>query len=68
MEAAYDSGSRRTDGSINSYFFQVAACSKMAVCFLPGTGTLSVRLYAQMIDNTIQEFGLDGMVFRSGLT
>jgi hypothetical protein len=64
MEAAYDSGSRWTDGSINSYFFQVAPYSKMAVCFLPGTGTLSVRLYAQMIDNTNQEFGLDGMVFR----
>lgn len=68
MEAAYDSGSRWTDGSINSCFFRVAAYSKMAVCFLPGTGRLSVRLYAQMMDNTIQESGLGGMVFRSGLT
>ncbi|RMJ21320.1 fucose-specific lectin [Aspergillus sp. HF37] len=51
---AYDSGSGWTDESINDYFFQVAPYSKITVCFLPGTGTLSVRLNAQMIDNTIQ--------------
>jgi len=57
-ERAYDSGRGWYEGALNGHNFQVAPYSQIAAAFLPGTSSL--RVYAQLENNTIQEFGWDG--------
>lgn len=59
-EAASDSQSRWYTGSLNQYNFQVASHSRLAAVFVPSTQRPRLRIYAQLGDNTIQEFGYDG--------
>ncbi|EFQ99037.1 L-fucose-specific lectin [Nannizzia gypsea CBS 118893] len=58
-EAASDSQSEWYTGSINSYNFQVASHSRLAAVFVPSSRSPRLRVYAQLWDNTIQEFGFD---------
>ncbi|EGD95354.1 hypothetical protein TESG_02840 [Trichophyton tonsurans CBS 112818] len=58
-EAASDSQSRWYTGSLNHYNFQVASHSRLAAVFVPSTQPPRLRIYAQLGDNTIQEFGYD---------
>lgn len=56
-ERAYDSGRGWYDGALNAQNYQVAPYSQIAAVFLAGSGSL--RVYAQLADDTIQEFGWD---------
>ncbi|RJE25374.1 fucose-specific lectin [Aspergillus sclerotialis] len=58
-EAAYDSGKGWYDGGMSSQHFAVAPYSKVAACMLAGFDKLVLRVYAQIEDNTIQEYGWD---------
>ncbi|OAL62154.1 hypothetical protein A7C99_6729 [Trichophyton rubrum] len=60
-EAASDSQSRWYTGSLNNYNFQVASHSRLAAVFVPSIQRPRLRIYAQLGDNTIQEFGYDGL-------
>ncbi|KAH8700675.1 fucose-specific lectin [Talaromyces proteolyticus] len=56
-EAAYDAGTGWYDGQLSMVGVTVAPYSKLAAVFLAGTDQLLLRVYAQLNDNTIQEFG-----------
>jgi hypothetical protein len=56
-EAAYDANRGWYDGGIN---YEVAPYSKVAATFLPAGDELVPRVYAQLLDNTIQEWGHNG--------
>lgn len=58
-EAAFDHSKGWSEGIIAKDRLAVAPYSKLAACCLEGQG-LTMRLYCQMPDNTIQEFGLNG--------
>lgn len=58
-EAAYDSGKGWYDGGMSSQRFPVAPYSKIAASILAGFDKIVLRVYAQMEDNTIQEYGWD---------
>jgi len=57
-ERAYDSGKGWYDGALNAQNYQVAPYSEIAAVFLPGSHSL--RVYAQLSDDSIQEFGWEG--------
>ncbi|EEQ31893.1 fucose-specific lectin [Microsporum canis CBS 113480] len=46
-------------GSLNHYQFRVASHSRLAAVFVPGIRRPSLRVYAQLPDNSVQEFGYD---------
>ncbi|KAK2811383.1 hypothetical protein FQN49_008464 [Arthroderma sp. PD_2] len=58
-EAASDSEGKWYSGSLNSYNIRVAPHSKLAAAFLSGNRSPSIRIYAQLQDDSIQEFGYD---------
>jgi len=58
-ESCYDSGKGWYDGDLNNKNFVVAPYSKVAASFLAAGSGLVLRVYAQLPDNTIQEFGYD---------
>lgn len=60
-EAAYDSGSGWYDGNLSSQNFPVAPYSKVAASFLPGFEQPVLRVYVQVEDNTVQEYGWDSV-------
>ncbi|KAF8866316.1 fungal fucose-specific lectin [Acephala macrosclerotiorum] len=57
-EYAYDSGKGWYQGSLTNSGFPVAAYSSISAAFLPGS-SLQLRVYAQVADNSIQEFGFN---------
>ncbi|KAE8448248.1 hypothetical protein EG329_009679 [Mollisiaceae sp. DMI_Dod_QoI] len=57
-EFCYDSGKGWYQGALTNSGFPVAAYTSIAACFLLGS-TLKLRVYAQVADNSIQEFGYD---------
>lgn len=59
MEAAYGHSKGWYEGAIGKSRIMAAPYSKIAACFLPGKD-LILRVYVQMPDNTIQEFGWGG--------
>ena len=58
-EAAYDHSKGWYDGAMSKLRMELAPYSKLAACFLPGSD-LVLRVYCQLPDNTIQEFGYGG--------
>ncbi|KAM5445093.1 hypothetical protein MaudCBS49596_007864 [Microsporum audouinii] len=58
-EAASDSQGGWYTGSLNHYQFRVASHSRLAAVFVPGIRRPSLRVYAQLPDNSVQEFGYD---------
>ncbi|KUJ07134.1 fungal fucose-specific lectin [Mollisia scopiformis] len=59
-EQCYDQGKGWYNGALTGAKFPVAAYTSIAACYLPGSGTdARIRVYAQVEDNTIQEFGID---------
>ncbi|KAL2845018.1 fungal fucose-specific lectin [Aspergillus pseudoustus] len=47
------------EGEINKMNIRVAPYSMMCACFVEGHNQQGMRLYVQMMDNSIQEFGCD---------
>ncbi|KAF3480359.1 Fucose-specific lectin [Arthroderma uncinatum] len=60
-EVASDLQGKWYTGSLNRYSFRVAPHSKLAAIFLPRNRSPSLRVYAQLQDDTIQEFGYDAI-------
>ncbi|KAJ5092007.1 hypothetical protein NUU61_006877 [Penicillium alfredii] len=58
-EAAYDHSKGWYEGAMNKSRMMVAPYSKIAACFLEGSD-MTMRVYCQMTDNTIQEMGWNG--------
>ena len=58
-EAAYDNGKGWYDGSLGKSRIEVAPYSKLAACFL-ASSDMVLRIYCQMTDNSIQEYGWNG--------
>ncbi|KAK2750609.1 hypothetical protein FQN57_002680 [Myotisia sp. PD_48] len=58
-ERAYDAGRGWYDGALNGRNWQVAASSSLASSFIRSGADPHIRVYAQLRDNTIQEFGYD---------
>jgi len=58
-EMAYSNGSGWSDGDLNNSNFVVAPYSKIAATFLAVGGSLQLRIYVQLVDNSIQEYGYD---------
>lgn len=56
QEAAFDHAKGWYEGAMNKMKIHMAPYSKLAACFLKGAN-LTLRVYCQMPDNTIQEFG-----------
>jgi hypothetical protein len=65
QEFAYDSGTGWYNGGLGGAKFQVAPYSRIAAVFLAGTDSLQLRMYAQKLDNTIQEYTWDGRSYQS---
>lgn len=47
------------EGSLGKKRFTAAPYSKLAACHLQGSD-MTIRVYSQMADNTIQEYGVKG--------
>lgn len=58
-EAAYDNPKGWHESRMEKSRVAVAPYSKLAACSLEGQG-MATRVYCQMPDNTIQEFGMNG--------
>ncbi|KFX93751.1 hypothetical protein O988_06639 [Pseudogymnoascus sp. VKM F-3808] len=58
-ETAYSNGRGWYTGDLGSKRFVVAPYSKIGATFLATGSSLQLRVYAQLPDNTIQEFGYD---------
>ncbi|OBT75607.1 hypothetical protein VF21_05826 [Pseudogymnoascus sp. 05NY08] len=58
-ETAYSAGRSWYTGDLGAKNFVVAPYSKIAATFLATGSTLQLRVYAQLPDNTIQEYGYD---------
>ncbi|KFZ08258.1 hypothetical protein V501_06037 [Pseudogymnoascus sp. VKM F-4519 (FW-2642)] len=58
-ETAYSSGRGWYTGDLGAKKFIVAPYSKIAATFLATGSSLQLRVYAQLPDNTIQEYGYD---------
>jgi hypothetical protein len=61
-ERGYD-GASWFDGGLNGQF-EIAANSKLASCFFAASDDSYVRVYAQLADGSIQEFGFNGTKLR----
>ncbi|OBT95410.2 hypothetical protein VE01_05238 [Pseudogymnoascus verrucosus] len=58
-ETAYSAGRGWYTGDLGAKKFVVAPYSKIAATFLATGSSLQLRVYAQLPDNTIQEYGYD---------
>ncbi|KAK0113872.1 hypothetical protein ONS95_014117 [Cadophora gregata] len=58
-EFAYDSNVGWYDGPLNNLNFAVAPYSQIAATALLANKDLTIRVYVQLADNTIQEYGWD---------
>ncbi|GIJ91920.1 hypothetical protein Asppvi_010895 [Aspergillus pseudoviridinutans] len=59
QEAAHDANSGWYSGGLTYSNIQVAANSSVGAVYLAGTSTQALRVYAQLPDNSIQEYGWD---------
>lgn len=57
--AGYDKPKGWHEGNLGKKRFMTAPYSKLAACRLKGPG-MTIRVYCQMADNTIQEYGVKG--------
>jgi hypothetical protein len=62
QETAHDSNSGWYNGALSGYNFPVASHSSVGAIFLSGTSTMTIRIYAQLTDGSIQEYGWDGTI------
>lgn len=58
-DMAYDKSKGWHEGNLGKKRFMTAPYSKLAACHLKGPG-MTIRVYCQMADNTIQEYGVKG--------
>jgi hypothetical protein len=58
-DIAYDKSKGWYEGTLGKKRFMTAPYSKLAACQLKGPD-MALRVYCQMADNTIQEYGVKG--------
>lgn len=61
-EIAYDKAEGWFEGSIGKKRYIAAPYSRLAVCNLMKGSDMEMRVYCQLTDNTIQEFGIKGKI------
>ena len=59
-EVCRDSNGRWHDGQLSKLAIKVAPYSMLSACFLAREAEHYIRVYVQMMDNTIQEYGCNG--------
>ncbi|RHZ43504.1 uncharacterized protein CDV56_102636 [Aspergillus thermomutatus] len=59
QEEAHDSNTGWYTGQLTNSNIEVAAYSSLGAAYLAGTYTPTIRVYAQLTDNSIQEYGWD---------
>lgn len=64
-EIAYDNSEGWFEGSIGKKRYITAPYSRLAVCHLMKVSDMEMRVYCQLTDNTIQEFGIKGKILRN---
>ncbi|KFY24549.1 hypothetical protein V493_05175 [Pseudogymnoascus sp. VKM F-4281 (FW-2241)] len=57
QEEAHDANTGWYDGSLTGNNFAVAPYTRLGATYLAGTNSQSIRVYAQLSDNSIQEYG-----------
>lgn len=66
-EVCRDSNGRWHDGQLCKLAIKVAPYSMLSACLLAREAEYHMRVYVQMMDNTIQEYGCKGKVTKTFL-